>query len=384
MLHLRRNGRQRNKKVQEICRARAIASAVLLLCALLLYAFARLIPGIFFVVYTPFSRAVSGFLAFLFSFAPISVVEFLLYGLILFFIGHLIFSVVVTCVRAERFWFLLRWVVHLLLAVSVIVSSFTLLWGLNYFAPPLERKLSLDVRERPQETLIAATEWLVSIVNEESGNIRLKEDGSMDGGGFDALAKKIPVAYKALAAKNPEFRGGSSAPVKKVTFWQPFVYSGIAGVYSPFTGESNVNPKTIDAYLPFYMAHEMAHRYGYAAENDANFVAFLVCMESPDAEIRYSGALSAFFYCVNKIYDSDERTRLWDSMPQSVRCDIIASRELMKSLSLDKGLLDAMTGFMSGANDAYLQTMGQYDGIAGYGRMADLVIAQYIKTGGSP
>ena len=49
----------------------------------------------------------------------------------------------------------------------------------------------------------------------------------------------------------------------------------------------------------------MAHQRGIAREDEANFIAFLVCMASDDPYIRYSGYLEVYEYVASSLYSDD-------------------------------------------------------------------------------
>ena len=40
-------------------------------------------------------------------------------------------------------------------------------------------------------------------------------------------------------------------------------YTNITGIYSPFTGEANINTNQPSTSIPFTILHEMAHQRGY-------------------------------------------------------------------------------------------------------------------------
>jgi hypothetical protein len=83
-------------------------------------------------------------------------------------------------------------------------------------------------------------------------------------------------------------------------------YLGYSGYYNPFTGEAQVNT-TIPIFLqPFVSCHEIAHQLGYAREDEANFVAYLVAKNSTDQSLKYSAYLDLFIYANRalKEYDS--------------------------------------------------------------------------------
>ncbi len=73
----------------------------------------------------------------------------------------------------------------------------------------------------------------------------------------------------------------------------------ITGItFTPFN-EPNVNNLITANELPFTIAHEMAHSIGVAREDDANQVAFYVCLNSDDYYLRYSAYL--YFYQISAI-----------------------------------------------------------------------------------
>ena len=82
-------------------------------------------------------------------------------------------------------------------------------------------------------------------------------------------------------------------------------YTHITGVYTFFTGEANINVAFPDYTIPYTAAHELAHQRGIAREDEANFVAFLVCNESDDPYIRYSAYLNLYEYVASSLYSAD-------------------------------------------------------------------------------
>ena len=64
--------------------------------------------------------------------------------------------------------------------------------------------------------------------------------------------------------------------------------------FAPF-GEANVNYLATSIELPVTIAHEIAHTKGVMRENEANQVAFYVCLNSDDVYVRYS-AYALYFY----------------------------------------------------------------------------------------
>lgn len=149
---------------------------------------------------------------------------------------------------------------------------------------------------------------------------------------------------------------------------------GITGIYSPFTGEANLNTAPPPVFLPFTMCHEMAHQRGYAREDEANFIAYLVCKNHEDAEFRYSGYLMAFQYAMNKLYTySPEKFQtLRSQISEGIKRDLVANRNFWHQYQ------DTVAEKVSTKiNDTFLKANRQSDGVHSYGRMVDLLIAEY-------
>jgi hypothetical protein len=215
------------------------------------------------------------------------------------------------------------------------------------------------------------------------------EAGVCQAGGFDALAPRAVEAYRALAAQNPVF-DANPAPPKTLTFSELMSRVGLAGIYVPFTGEAIVNADTLDAHLPFSLCHEMAHRMGFAPEDEANYVAFLATSASSDPVYQYSAYHLAFIYCANALAKSTQSTltgqpwtgvslhsQLWAGVAPEVMPDFAKQTEHIKEY---EGPLQQAG---EAVNDKYLQTVGQQEeGIESYGLVVDLLIAEYVSRFG--
>ena len=353
--------------------------ALLIFCVVLVLS-ALIFRDKFFAVYTPWSRFVSGLLGFIVSFAPFSLAEFMLYILISFALAYLIISVVLAVTRAgERGMYMKSCLVTLLAIVSTGVTVFLLVWGLQYHAPRVETQLGLELREHyTQQELIDTAVWLQGIINETAPLAQRNADGVMEVP-FKELAHASARAVEQLGADHPIFKAALVSPAKRITAYPLMDYTYIAGIYSPFTGEANVNPNTASALLPFSMTHEMAHRLGYAAEQDANFVAFLACMASDDPGIRYSGARGVYGYCVRHIESYEMLMTLSNNMTPYYNLDTLQAIE--KVAYMDEDVVKITAPISEKTNDTYLKVNGQAEGTGSYGRVAELVIAWRLAQG---
>ncbi|MDR0382051.1 MAG: DUF3810 domain-containing protein [Oscillospiraceae bacterium] len=355
---------------QRAARRRWIAAAGLWLAAAGLVFWARRDPSGVARVFVPWARRAQGALSHA-AVAPFPLTECLAYALA----AAAPAALVVTAVRSVRGRSgrpALRFLSHAALWAGALACLFLSLWGLGAFAPPLANRLALDTAPASAQTLYDTAVWLRDEMNALAGQVPRGADGAC-AGGFDALAGQAGDGFRHLAARVPgAFEGAPAAP-KRVIGAGLLSRLGLSGVYSPFLGEAMVNPDTIPAHLPFTMCHEMAHGMGYVSEDEANYIAFLACTANPDPLFAYSGYHLAFIYCANALGAADAAlsARLWEDVSPLAHADFDAQRAYLKR---HEGPARAVG---EAVNDAYLRTMNQPEGTRSYGRVVDLLIADY-------
>src|SRR5262249_17772991 len=117
-------------------------------------------------------------------------------------------------------------------------------------------------------------------------------------------------AQRALGAGRVAVPG---TPKPSLVTWY-FQRAAIDGMTVPFFLEVIVNPDVPSAERPFVVAHEWAHLAGYAAESEANFVAWLTCISGDPLE-RYSGWLAAYEHVASVLSREDRRALVLDAGP---------------------------------------------------------------------
>ena len=342
---------------------RLILSAVILIVTGLLAAVANYMPELFFSFYSGFSKKALTAMADVTGHFPFALWEI---GLVLLVL------IALFCLLKNRKFF--TWLCGIVLLVSVLVFLFVGLWGLNHFSPvTVADQVGLNVTEYSKEQLAATTRYMAQQANRWADEVPREADGSMtvDFDGWAALAND---GYAALAQSNPFF-AGSDAPVKKLLSGRLFSYMGFTGIFMTFTSESNVNPETFSASLPFTMCHELAHRLTVAAEDEANFCAFLACKENPDPAFQYSCWYSGFLYTYNALHDIDRTaaSEIWNSLSETVQEDC---RRANAHYDQFEGEVQEVA---NKANDAYLKVFKEESGVQSYGEVTDLLIAWYLK-----
>ena len=268
---------------------------------------------------------------------------------------------------------ILHKIVSLGITAGVLLVLFYSMWGFNYYRPTLSALMELDVRERSNDEL----ETLCIKLRDDAIALRaqVQEDG--DGvfyvkEGYRTVFSELPAAYRTLSEKLDIIRCEPVA-AKGVKLSYAMSYTGISGIYIPFTAEANVNTDQPPLLLYNAAAHEMAHFQGVAREDEANFIAYLACIESDDPAIRYSGVMSALIYSANQLYsvDAAAHSALVSSYSEGMRRDINAYNVYWKSF---EGPVEEFTDDL---NDSYLKFNDQENGVKSYGMMVDLLLAYY-------
>lgn len=269
-----------------------------------------------------------------------------------------------------------RYTCTLLATATLFYSIFVMSFAVSYKGSTLESKLNIERRNvsvdelyKTSEILLKEIDMLVSDVDYKYGSLSVKpftlnEMNSMLNDSYERIANKYAFI--------PHVRTN----VKYIILSEPMTYTHISGVYTYYTGEANININFPDYTLPYTAAHEMAHQRGIAREDEANFMAFLACIESENKYIRYSGYLNMFEYVSGALYSAnrDAYYRLIDNMDFCVRHEMISYDRFF-----DKYRKSVASEVSAAVNDTFLKSQGQIEGTKSYGKVVDLAVVYYIR-----
>ncbi len=257
---------------------------------------------------------------------------------------------------------------------SIFLSSFILTLAPGYRGYTLEYKLGLKREKLSKQELNDAAEYLVSQINELTPKITFGDDGlSVMPYDLSTMNEKLLDSYKALSKKY-DFIKSFNSRLKPVVLSEAMSYAHITGVYSFFTGESNLNINFPDYTIPYTAAHELAHQRGISREDEANMVAFLVTLESNDVYIRYCAYVNMYEYIISALSkaDRDMAKAVRKKLPEKVYREQVAYNEFFKKY--EKSVTSQVSGTV---NDVYLKGQGT-EGEKSYGMVVDLSVA-YLK-----
>ncbi|MBQ8895510.1 MAG: DUF3810 domain-containing protein [Clostridia bacterium] len=320
------------------------------------------------------AQAIRFILAKLTGWIPFSFAECLLISLPIIAIAYIIASSVSTK-RDESDRNFYKWFRPLASVMLVILILFFGAFGPAYGRYKLARNLGLEQSavsaEELYQTAIKVSDEVDGLIGEIDFDAR---GASVMPYGYGELVDKMNQAYTKYAASADYISHFSSNP-KAIALSEPMTYTHISGVYTFMTGESNVNTNYPDFLMPFTMAHEMAHQRGIAREDEANFVAFLVCIGSDDEYIRYSGYSNMLNYLNSALGRASGE--LYNSFFYNKLQSEIANEFVAYSEFFDKYRESTVSEITGGVNDVFLQSQGQQAGTRSYGLVVDLAVAYY-------
>lgn len=313
--------------------------------------------------------AISGSLRF-------SLIEVLLIFSVFAIIGVLIFFCV-TLVRNKdkRLRLLSCGILNMLCFGAVLAIGFTVLCGINYYRYPFTYHSGLKIEPASKEDLYKLCVYLTETANTQRAQIPLEDDKGVTklSGDFWQTGKSADDAFDKISKKYPVLGGHYPAP-KPVIFSDFMSRTELTGVFSNFTMEANINTAATAFTIPATMCHELAHLRGFMREDEANFIAYLVCRQSDSIELRYSGTMLALIYAGNQLYaaDYDLYKAMASGYSDGVRRDMSADYTYWKQFEKT-----AISKTSSKINDTYLKMNSQQDGVKSYGRMVDYLIADF-------
>lgn len=299
------------------------------------------------------------------SVVSLSLAEVLSLLLVLGGIGYLYAQVYqIRTGQMKRGEFPKRLATNLFLVTGLGILCFLLIWGLNYSRVPIDSSLELKAVELNTALLEKVTRHVIEQTNSSYERAQGYEYGR--------ASAAIERSYARMGGVIP---AGHFAPPKPVFMSNILNYLGISGIYIPFTGEPSFNAAQPPAALPFTMAHEKAHQRGFALEGEANFLAFISCINSDDPYTKYSGYLLASSYLLSELATVDPKR--YNQTRQMLR---EGPREDLQRID---NFWRRYRGFWSRVstkvNDTYLRANRVESGVGDYNEVVQLIASYYLK-----
>lgn len=326
---------------------------------------------------TKIYKFISQILSLITGIIPISVAELILLSLFAFMVYKLV-TLILAMIndKKKRYKILANNLVNLVLAISTIYFIFIFSWGLNYHRSTFAEIAGYDEVTYTSVELAQLAEHLIDQANDLRQHVEENKDGVMTlpNGSFDVM-RRADKGFDNAAEVYPAL-GGKYGKPKVVLMSRVMSYTGVWGVYFPFTAEANVNISIPDSLIPSTALHEMAHQRGFAREDEADYIAYLTATMHPDVDFQYSGTLMALRHTMRALAraDVDVFRELYSTFGDGLQRDwdhINAHNQQHESI---------VRRASSQINNTYLKANAQKDGVQSYGRMIDLLMANYLQN----
>lgn len=325
-------------------------------------------------LFYPYLSRVVSFLPSLFNFSVAEAIIVLApCALLLFVIVKVVHFIrlkvkIVEIIKAAAVFFL-----NLLCGFSLLYFIFISFWGINYYRPRLTELAGFDSSNITDTELYTVSGYLAKSLNDIRVNLSEDENGVVKSKkSLTEILSGSKEGYLFLC-ENYEFIKFIPHSAKPVFLSEQLSYLGISGIFIPHTAEPNVNVIISPCMLQATLCHEQAHQLGFAREEEANFISFLACINSTDLEFKYSGLMLAFIHSSNAYYRVDPQgyKQIMDGLSDAVYADLRHNWEFWNRYE------GRAAEISNKANDSYLRSNGQTEGVKSYGAMVELVVGYY-------
>lgn len=318
------------------------------------------------------------------SIVPFSIYELTVYILVFSVLCFILFTAYSIVKRKNNIIiFLKKSILNILAITSIAYFLFVILWGINYNRVPLKDTL-ISRYNKSSEATISKIEYtnddlenlysyLIECANKTRDLVVENNFGIMkSNSNIKGIIDRAQYGYDNILSIVPSVSGNYGKP-KPVISSQIMCYTGITGIYFPWTGEANINIAIPHIYIPSTTTHEMAHQRGFASEDEANFIAYLACINHPDDDFKYSGYILALNHTASALKKSN--LSAYEKLSKDINSNVLRDLRYNNEFWIKyEGKIDDIS---NNFNDAYLKSNGVKEGTKSYGKMVDLLLTYY-------
>ena len=200
---------------------------------------------------------------------------------------------------------LLHFLGHLFLLLSTLLVLYVFLCGINYHRTSFSEEAGLSVTIDAHGTvydeadLIALCDYLVTEINDTEVQLvaaTIQVEGACIGQTSETPKPSAAwlwhagrTGQRAMEKLGQHYRrlsGHYPFPKPILNTWILSIQQ-TTGVYSPFTVEANYNRDIAYYDIPFTICHELSHLRGYMQEEEANFIGVLATIGADDLYFNY-------------------------------------------------------------------------------------------------
>ncbi|WNJ21498.1 DUF3810 domain-containing protein [Pontibacter sp. G13] len=264
-----------------------------------------------------------------------------------------------------------RWLLGTTTFFAGLFTLFYFLWGFNYFRMPIEQWLQLKVPIASELKLGKTLSSQISRTSSLEASIPDKNQGPLK---MSHLPSDLEGHLRVhLEAVLEEMGYPTVGRVRAKRVWPQgaLMQMGASGIYIPFVMEGHVDACIPPVSLPFTMAHEMSHGYGFGDEGTCNFLGYLACQHSPDPAIRYSGAMGYYRYLARSYMGANPE--VYEALRQGLPAGMVADLDAVNAVI--RRYPGWYPWLYAKIYDTYLEKQGISEGSENYDRILQLIPA---------
>lgn len=181
-----------------------------------------------------------------------------------------------------------------------VYAWFYIAWGLNYSQPNIYCRTGM----KPVEVSEAKFREFAYRYADSINSLSEEFNGMVDDGLKNRVRDAVLKGYNEIGAKEGINAPFNQHPHAKTMLFTPLSsMSGVTGSMGPFFCEFTLNGDIRPHDYPAIYAHEFAHLLGIANEGEANFYSYIVCTDSSDKAVKFSGYYHIFFHVLRNVFD---------------------------------------------------------------------------------
>jgi hypothetical protein len=270
----------------------------------------------------------------------------------------------------NSFWKSIKAFVRLL---PFVVFLFYFLWGTLYFKPSLRAQRNLT-EELATTDLTKTTTHYADQLTELHEELSTSKNEKIVLSQTKAQLLALATASMEASDLRPKNIHGKA---KATLFPTLLSYMGFGGYANPFTHEAQVNTLQPKLRILTTACHEIAHQWGYAAEEEANYISIIATTQAENTLISYAGNLLAFQYLVNALYriQPDKAKEIMAALPEGVLENIREVRAFWLNYQ------NPFEVVFEKSYDHYLKVNQQQAGIKSYSLVVGLLVDDFVNQG---
>ena len=258
-------------------------------------------------------------------------------------------------------------IIRILVFLNLFYFIYQISWGMLYFQKPIIDKLpktEASLKEIKQLTL-----HYIYLTNKARKQLPEDQFGIYNIKNINLIENNILVSQKSIPKQFNRMPVLNINNFKTSIFGHLINYTGILGYYNPFTSEAQYNQYLPNTYIPFTLAHESSHQLGFAREQEANFIGYIICENSKNTDLQYSAYLYTSKSLLNYLLEKDPEF--------AGQAMMFFSEKVKKDLANNKRFLLQHSGFLERffniSNDLFLKS-NQQEGAITYSYFIDLLV----------